>query len=345
LRISGDPAPVADQLALNGIVQRAEFSVSENGILVYSRSGKIGNSQLIWVDRSGKQLGSLGASAPFGGPSLSPDGKKLAVSINDEGNMASSDLWIIDVVRGTKTRLTFNRSNTSTYNIRPLWSPDGGQIVFISNRSGHFQSYQRAANGLGNDQLLWPTEDQQYASSWSSDGRFILLVRESAQANVVGQFWVLPTFGDRKPFPLLQGASGITLFSYPRISPDGKWMVYESSESGRPEIYVSSFPSGAGKWQVSVNGGLQPIWRRDGKEIFFMSQDVKIMAAGISEERDNLVIGEVKPLFQTHVIGLTELGYDVAPDGKKFLINSLSASANSEPLTLVVNWDAELKKK
>jgi serine/threonine protein kinase len=344
LRVTGDPIPIAEQVEVNGGMLRATFSVSENGVLAYARSAGAGSSQLIWMDRNGKQLGTGGGRGAYFGPSLSPDGHKLAVEAFDVQSSGRSDLWVFDLLRGVRTRLTFNPSDRTVRSRQPRWSPDGSHIVFTSSRSGHNHIYEKSANGVGNDELLLQAEGDQFATSWSADGRFIAYVSLSPQAGGMGQIRILPTFGDHKPFPFLQGEPGVTVYSFPSFSPDGKWVAYQSNESGQGEVYISRFPSGAGKWQVSTNGGNEPVWRRDGKELYYLGIDDKLIAAEITEQKDSLVVGAVRPLFQAHPVLSANLAYDVSPDGKRFLINSLINESASEPITLVVNWDAELRK-
>jgi hypothetical protein len=156
---------------------------------------------------------------------------------------------------------------------------------------------------------------------------------------------VLSRLSGDKPIPFLQGISGLSRFTFARISPNGKWIAYSSWESGRGETYISSFPSGAGTWQVSTNGGNDPHWRRDAKELFYISRDDTLMSVEISEQNGSPVVGKSQPLFRTRRVTSPDWVYDVSPDGSRFLINRLLLPSGPEPITMVVNWDAELKKK
>jgi len=338
-RVFGEPAIVADQISINGAVDFASFSASGNGVLTYKRGIGEGVSQLVWTDRSGKILEKIGEPGVYFGPSLSPDGRKLAVEIDGHAN---SDIWVYDLARNTRTRLTFSQANT--HNRLPVWSPDGSQIVFSSDRDGHSsQIYEKAVNGTDTERPVSPGEGDRYPASWSPDRRYVAGVQQNPQHGT--QFLILPVEGTQRPMDFLPAAIGITRFTFPRISPNGKWIAYCSYESGQQELYISSFPSGSGKWQVSINGARFPVWRRDGKELFYATPDNTIMAVEFSDDNGGPVIGEARSLFRVRVALSPHWYYDVSPDGKRFLINSLQQPASPEPLTLLVNWDAELKKK
>jgi serine/threonine protein kinase/Tol biopolymer transport system component len=341
-RVSGEPVTVADQVSANGNVDFSTFSMSANGVLVYKRGVGEGVSELIWVDRSGKILEKMGEAGAYFGPSLSPDGRKLAVEIDDPHVHANSDIWIYDLARHSKSRLTFSQANK--HNRLPVWSPDGSQIVFSSDRDGNSQQiYEKAVNGTDTEHAVSPGDGDRYPSSWSPDGRYVAGVQQNLQRGT--EFLVLPVLGTQKPIDFLPAAVGISRFSFPRISPDGKWISYSSFESGRAELYISSFPSGSGKWQVSTNGSRDSVWRKDGKEIFYETLDNTLMAVAISEEEGSPVIGKAQSLFQIRVASSPHWVYDVSPDGNRFLINSLHQPSAPEPLTLMLNWDLELKNK
>ncbi len=261
LELTGEPIPIAEQV--DRITARfALFSVSETGVLVY-RSGSSETTQLIWFDRGGKPLGTAGPPANYGAPWLSPDEKRVAFS-RPEPQSGNPDIWLIELARGTLTRFTF----VPSVNISPIWSPDGSRIVFSANRDGPMNLYQRAASGAGNDEALLKSDDSKAPNDWSADGRFILYQNLDPKTN--WDLWVLPLSGEQKPFPFLE-----TDFDerQGRFSPDGKWIAYTSNASGEWQVYVQSFPASGGKWQVSTNGGAQPQWRRDGKELFYLSPD------------------------------------------------------------------------
>ena len=201
--------------------------------------------------------------------------------------------------------------------------------------------YQKPSNGAGSEEILLKDGVGTTAHDWSSDGRFI------TYRPVGGSYiWVLPLAGDRKPFPFLQ-TQFLSVES--QISPDGKWLAYLSSESGRYELYVQSFPKPGAKWQISTNGAVQPRWRRDGKELFYIAPDQKLMAAPIKSD-GTLEVGAAQALFETHVVGGASTGprvlqqYDVAPDGQRFLMNVGREGPAASPITVVLNWTAGLKK-
>ena len=341
LSVHGDAVPIADGVLENTPYSRAVVSVSDNGVLAYGALGNMGEpSRLRWLDRTGKQVGTVGDPATYTAPRLSPDGKKLAVTIGDPAR-ATTDIWVYDLERGGKTRLTFDPS----LNSQPVWSPDGSQIVFFSNRRNSFPAlYRKNSNGAGSDELLLDSATQDRPDDWSPDGRFIIY-----EPNVsVNSLWVLPLFGERKPYVFLSGESGV----YPteaRFSPDGKWLAYVEYGSGKREVYITPFPSNAGKWQVSLAGGRYPRWRRDSKELFFVAKnDSILMAADVDLSGATPRTGTPKELFGVHLVysSMTpEWGaYEVAPDGKRFLVDSMDEIPAAEPINLIVNWDVQLKK-
>jgi eukaryotic-like serine/threonine-protein kinase len=226
----------------------------------------------------------------------------------------------------------------------PVWSPDGKDIAFASNRSGDLGLYETAADGTGATKALLVTPGVGATPySWSPDGRYIAYMRTGLAPGTNWSVWILPLFGDRKPFPLVRGDFNA---SKPQFSPDGRWLAYVSDESGQREVYVTSFPSGAGKWRVSASGGDEPRWRGDGRELFYLSVDNTLTAAEVKPAATSLQIGALQPLFQTHAPtkAADEPLYDVAPDGQRFLVTSSQQQA-TVPFTLVVNWPALLEKK
>ncbi len=336
LRVIGDAEPLAEHVEVNSNVWRGIFTVSKKGILIYEVGAGTGSSRLLWYDRSGKQGAETGTLGNYAAPSLSPDGRKLAITMYESG---SSNIWVYDLARGIQTRLTFSSSMDET----PSWSPDGKTIIFMSNRSGPFHLYRKAADGTGSTSPLVVDNATEDAPSWSSDGRYLIFHRHAAQAGAHGEIWSLPLFGDRKAFPVVQNQQ----FSVgmPALSPDGKWLAYMSPESGRPEIYIVPFLRGSGRWEVSSGGGAWPRWRRDGKELFYISLDNKLVSTEIVEQPTSLVIGKVQPLFEVSPIPSPGWQYDVSADGRKFVVVTQDAHQSAAPLTLVVNWPALLKKQ
>lgn len=241
----------------------ASFSASPNGVLVWRRSGQSARSSLQWFDRSGKRLGVGGEAADYSNPSLSPDDSKLAIGIRDP-QIKTRDIWIFDLLRGTRTRLTFDPAD----DLDSIWPPDGTRIAFTSDRAGQRDIYQKPADGSGSEELLLEEKDgQENVEDWSPYGKYLIY---NYQRPTGVHLYVLPLAGDRKPVPFLN-----TQFRthQGQFSPNGRWVAYCSAESGRMEVYVQGFTPDSsqarGKWQVSTAGGELPRWRRDGKELFY----------------------------------------------------------------------------
>ncbi len=334
-QVRGDAVPIAEQVQFDGTVVRGTFSASENGVLAYQSGGTLGGgSQFLWFTREGKQIGSVGEPAVQFSVRLSPDGQRLATEILDPKG-ANADIWIYELKRGLRTRLTFDPAVDRI----PIWAPDGSRVVFASGRKGSFDLYGKAASGAGSDELLLESNLIKSPTDWSRDGRFITYT-SAGDPKTKADIWVLPLFADRKPFVFLQ-----TEFneSGGQFSPDGRWMAYTSDESGRDEVYVAPFPGPGGKWQVSTAGGTRSKWRRDGKELFYLAADNKLMAAEVKTKGTSFEVGNVRPLFETHAPPVGPV-YDVSTDGRRFLVNTVASQQASSPITLVTNWTADLKK-
>jgi Tol biopolymer transport system component len=338
LQTTGEPILVAEQIHHFPQHYKAVFSVSENGLLLYQSRSATGVSQLGWFDRRGNQVGSMGAPANQANPRISPDGKRVAVDVADPetGNL---DIWVHASSGGIPARLT----SDPALDALPIWSPDGGRIVFMSLRGGHADLYQKSSSGAGNEEAILQSERAKYATDWSSDGRFILHRALDPTTNV--ELWVLPVGGDAKATPFIKAPFGV---SQGQFSPDGRWVAYASNESGRWEIYVAPFPGPGGNWKVSSAGGSEPRWRRDGNEIFYLAPDAKLMALDV-KEGPTFEADVPRPLFQTrrreHISSSDLFSYDVSPDGQRFLVNTDVGEATSPPLTVVLNWTAGLKKR
>jgi Tol biopolymer transport system component/predicted Ser/Thr protein kinase len=335
LELSGEPVAVAEGVAYNSFNGRDTFSVSENGVLVY-RTGRLGGlptSELVWFDRGGKRIGSVEGPGMYLRPALSPDGKRIAVERIDP-QTGAHDIWLVDPALSTFLRLTFGSSNQT----HPVWSPDGSRIVFASDREGATNLYQKTSSGAGGEELLLRSETAKYVLDWSPDGRFIAY--ESQDPKTGTDLWMLPLFGDRKPFPLLQ-----TEFNegQGQFSPDGRWMAYVSDESGKREVYVQTFPASGGKWQISDAGGAYPRWRRDGKELFYVTAGQKLMAVTVQTD-STFQAGRPHALFEPRFFQPV-IPYAVSADGQRFLVNTPLEEDNSSPVTVVLNWTAELKKR
>ena len=332
LELAGEPFPIAEQIQLSQTVPpNGFFSASEHGVLAYQTGTGAAGSQLVWFDRSGKELGVLGEPAAYSDIELSPDGKQASVSVPEQSGRAR-DVWLYDVARGLKTRLTFDAADE----LALIWSPDGSRAVFNSRRNGQLDLYQKAADGSGTEDVLLEDNRQKTPVSWSADGRFILY--RSGGGPTGNDLFVLPLSGDRKPIPFVNTQFGEVTGAF---SPDGRWVAYVSNESGRNEVYVAPFPGPGGKRQVSTGGGTQPRWRRDGMEMFYFTPDNTLMAAAVDGRGASFEAGEVKPLFETRRTGARSQ-YAVSTDGQRFLINTASEQAASAPIAVVVNWTAGL---
>ena len=349
-QLKGDPHPVAERVVENEI-GHAFYDASENGLLIYQQGvGRAGGRRLRWFDRAGKELDFIGEMGAYCDLRLSPDGRKLAFNAGDP----NSEIWVDDLARGVGMRLTFD---PDTDHGVPVWSPDGSRILFGAlTGKARKGIYQKPSNGAGAEQLLLasePSDTQVCPTSWSSDGRFILYSRGDLYSLTQDDIWVLPLAGDHKPRPFVQAPAA----AYDgQFSPDARWVAYTSKESGREEVYVVPFDaakvlntgagpanvSTGGRWQISASGGHSPRWRRDGKEIFYLSPDNQMMAVGVEERGNSIEVQRVQPLFRTTVAAFFS-PYDVTPDGKKFVINT--ANVQNNPLTLVVNWTARLPNK
>ena len=333
LELKGDAFPVADPVQEDESTIRSLISASQNGVLTYIEGSGNTSRELLSVDRSGKSLRGMPGPDAYLGPRYSPDGKKVLFTLRAAGY----DLWSYDIVRQVKTRLTF-APDSSQANIRAIWSPDGKRIAYASIRRGKYGLYEKAIDGSGKEEALGePTELAVYPTDWSPDGKFLVYQRSGLGITDIG---IVPLSGERKPYLFAKAPYTMAAAAF---SPDGKWLAYASLESGEQKIYVVPFPGPGGKWQVSPGGGTSPRWRRDGKEIFYLSSDNKIMAASVKADGTNFEIGAVTPLFETRPNRMYG-GYDVSPDGQRFVI-AYETGQPDTAITLVVNWDAEVKKK
>jgi Tol biopolymer transport system component len=334
LKVTGDPATIAEHIAEVGDNHEFDFSVSDDGVLAYQSGSP--TSQLTWFDRTGKKLNSLGEPTNYWTVALSPDERRAAVSLLDaDGRIA--DVWLLDLTRGSISRLTFDPSSEGN----PVWSPDGNNIVYGSTRrgDGHVQLYEKAASGAGDDQLLLQSASDKYATSWSRDGQFILFDNWPVRAKA--GIWLLPLNGERQPKPLLQTAAFDQTGG--QFSPDARFVAYMSNESGRTEVYVRPFPLSDDKWQISSGGGQFPLWRADGKELFFVTDEGRLMSAEIraSEKFESSV---PEQLFRTNIKNPhAGLCYAAAVDGQRFLVNTFVEGDNPAPMIVVLNWTADLK--
>jgi tricorn protease-like protein len=313
LEFKGDAIPIAEgvQFSLNG---RAAVAVSENGVLAYRIVPAVGQIRLVWADRKGAEQPLAAPAHAYRNPRISPDGQHVPVTIDELG----SQEWVLDIGRGTLTRLTFEGS----YNGGAAWTPDGKRITFGSDRAGARNLFWQLADGSGGVERLMTNEHTQVASSWSSDGQTVAF--EQTGPGTGFDIWVF-RLGDPKAEPFLQ-----TRFNEisPRFSPDGRWLAYASDESGRYEIYVQPYPGPGGKWQVSTEGGTEPVWARNG-ELFYRNGD-KMMVVETTT-RTSFSAGNPKLLFEGRYATYQSVpDYDVTPDGQRFLFLRAGEEARSK---------------
>jgi Tol biopolymer transport system component len=335
LQLAGEPFPIAERVAYNIGIGRGSFSVSENGTLAFRSGGGGQINQPIWFDRAGKQIGSLGAAGLYFTAGLSPDETRATVDRIDP-QTGTADIWLFDLSSGIPSRFTTDPAGDSN----SIWSPDGSRIVFHSSREGVRHLYQKTASGGGNEEVLLRTNEEKIPDDWSSNGQFI--VYESLNPKTKKDLWILPMSGNAQSFPFLQ-----TQFNelQAQFSPDGKWIAYTSDESGAPEVYVQTFPASGSRWRVSSGGGCQPKWRRDGKELFYIAADMNLLTVDV-KLGGTFTASVPKPLYRTRIFSLTDFRnhYAVSGDGQRFLIVSTIEETSVTPISIVVNWTAELKR-
>lgn len=344
LELEGEPIPVAEPVGAG--FGQVGYAVSESGVLAYG-AGAARDRQLAWFDREGKKSSVVGTPGRYNDVSLSPDEKRVAVTLYDE-RTDNGDVWLIETSRSAATRLTFHAS----LDYCPVWSPSGNRIVFASLRDGPVNLYEKASQSGGEDTLLLGGPTAKYPHSWSPDGRF--LVYSAADENSSSRnLWALAPSGDRKAVRLTAGPFEK---SQAQISPDGRWMAYISNETGNWEVYIQPFsPEGArpgknappgGRWQISTGGGVQPRWARNGKELFYFAPDRKLMAVEVKTVPE-FEASRPKPLFEANSfapVATVVYRYAVSADGQRFLINSPVDEANISPITVIVNWTAALRR-
>jgi serine/threonine protein kinase len=339
-QLTGEPVVVAEHVAINANTGAPIFSASQTGNLVYQSSDATGSWDLLWYTRDGKQTGSVTQQDRYYYPALSPDGSRLAASLFN-GVQGTSDIWIFDLKRATRTRLTFNPGTQ----IRAVWSADGKTLFYAANRTGKYQIYSRAADGSGSEQIVVESKDaDSLPESVSSDGRYLIFYAAFTAANddpAGSAIRALSLSGGGAPFTVLQNTFRNV---GPAISPNGKWILYQSDESSRYEIYITPFPGGGAKWQVSTNGGVDAQWRGDSKELYFLDPSDNLMAVDVETSGGAPRLGTPHALFQALGVQRQVGSYVASSDGKKFLINSGNAKEGTEPLTLVLNWPALVKR-
>jgi eukaryotic-like serine/threonine-protein kinase len=323
LEVKGTPVPVVqDVMQEPQAPAPAQYSVSATGSLVYvPGTVQASQSKLVWVSRNGAEQPLPAPARDYQSPRISPDGRRVALT-------SGGQIWLYDLARDTLTRLTFE----GDLNGGPIWTPDGKRIAFSSDRGGALNLFWQMADGSGGLERLTTSEHIQAPSSWSPNGPLLSFIEFDPRPSI----WVLP-LSDRKEQPFFQTAANLGM---PQFSPDGRWMAYVSNESGRNEIYVQPYPGPGGKWQISTDGGNEPVWNRNGRE--------KMMAVGITTA-PSFSAGNPKPLFEGQHVSSTTVPlpeYDVSPDGQRFLMLKPVTPEQAAPtqINVVLNWPEELKR-
>jgi Tol biopolymer transport system component len=333
--VSGDPVRIAQNVTMDAAMNRAAFAASNSQSIIYRTGSGGGQRQFVWFDRRGQETEHVGEPDDAGvlGPALSTDGQHVAMYRTVDGN---SDIWLMEVERGVRERFTMDDAGE----VNPVWSPDRRRIAFSSNRDGAYDLYVKSISGPETERLL-KTEDPKSASSWSPDGRYLLY--RSASPDSSYDIWALPFDPDGKPgqpFPVVKTRSEEREAEF---SPNGKWIAYQSTASGRSEVYIQPFPVDADAiiLPVSTNGGAQPRWGSN-NELFYIALDGHLMLVPIRYSADGREIrpDEPIPLFPTRVGGAVHSNdrqqYVVSLDGKSFLMNTLTETTS--PITVILNW-------
>jgi Tol biopolymer transport system component len=320
--------PVADPVRFIPAAMRGIFDASDNGMLVYQSGLSIPGAQLVWRDLNGKELGRLGDIVQQDSPALSPDGRFVAADVYDLAG-GTGDIWIYDVGRNVRTRFTFDPAADEN----AVWSPDGSRIAFASGRDNRAQIFVKAVGGASNEEPLVETKALAFPTDWTSDGRHVVyFVNDSTNT---GNVWVAPLDGG-EPFEVV----GTKYGEYGAVvSGDGNWIAYISDESGRFEVYVTSFPKPSRKWQVSSGGGFQPTWNPKGRGIYYFGADNTFYFVETEHDADMFAIGKTEKKFESNA----EISYDVAPDGVRLLILEDADEGSISPLTLVTGWTQDLE--
>jgi serine/threonine protein kinase len=339
LKLSGEMFPIAEQVGTVANTGNAAFTASANGELAYRFGNLYENRQFVWMDRTGKQVGAATKSASIAGGALSPDEKEIVLALSPDP--VTVDLWLQDVSRGVLSRFTFGPDRSAV----PVWSPDSRRIAYTAFTGTVFSIYQKQVNGAGAAEQLKSGGVNVFPSDWSPDEKFIVYSEFAEKTN--NDIWLLPLSGDHKPVLYLQ-----TQFNEEdgHFSPDGRWMAYMSDESGRFEIYVQPFPATGPKWQISSVGGRFPRWSHDGRELFYIAADQKLMAAPVKPGGGSTLsfeAGAPQPLFEIPSIPISfRFSYQPTMDGRRFLVDvpAGGGAGITPPITMILNWAAGGKK-
>jgi eukaryotic-like serine/threonine-protein kinase len=341
--VSGDPLPVADNIENDAGTFHTIFTAADDGTLLYEPgTNTLGNVDLLWMDRDGKILGRAAESGAYKGGRLSPDGKRLAIPVGDP----AASIWVLDLEHGTRTRVTFEDGNPRM----PSWSANGERVVYSAPLGATIGSgatlHAKAISGAGREEMILQAKEADgspvslFWPQWSNDGRYLLYLRQSGPTGAA--IWATPTAPDAKPFVVVKPESPAGRVMYLRLSNDNHWLAYSASDGIREEVYVTSFPEGNGRWQISSEGGTFPVWRADSKEIYYIGFDGQLHAVEVRWQGGNFEVGKGRPLFALRNTFPTGQPFDVTPDGKRFLVLT-DPEGSTSPLMLVLNWTVGLK--
>jgi len=326
--VIGDPFAIAENIRYSGNFWQGSFSVSRDGRVVFASGNRpSGGYNLKWYDRNGKEIGEVGKPGLFGALHLSPDGKKLAV-VELDALGGNADIWIHDLIRGVKTRLTFD----PLADFLPVWTPDGKQIIFTSMRDRHGSFYRKNAEGIGAVEPLYQSDIFKRPYSIPRDGNTLYFSQKKPDG--ADDLYSLPLAGKPEPSAVLKDNFDK---DQPAISPDGKWLAYVSNESGSGIIYIIPIPQTGGRWQVTAEAAFHPLWSRDGKELFYLNNENSLMVSQIADEGGILRISNPQQLFTTSFRQL-QSAFDVTPDGKRFIAVTEEGVQESSPMTVILNW-------
>ena len=326
--LSGEPRILARGVMNDVTTWHMDASAAENGLMVYGSGGNA-DLQLVWIDRTGKKVGTIADKfTNLMGARVSPQGDRVALQID----VGINDVWVLDVARAVKTRLTFGPVQNTT----PVWSPDGKWIAYASVRNGHSNLYRKRSDGSGAEEVLLSNDQADTVEDWSRDGKYLLF--SHGGMGLDSQLWAVPLEGDRKPWMVVPHAA--VLYGA-RLSPDGHWLAYESNESGTVQLYIVPFRGGQGKWQVTSNGSSGPAWTGDGKELFYMDPGFNLFVVSVKEVDGAPQLGTPQQIPIT--TSAPQVFYDIAPDGKKILIDNVAQQV-SPSVTVVTNFTAGLKR-
>jgi Tol biopolymer transport system component len=331
LELAGEPIPLAERLLIGGAPSTSGiYAVSQSGVLVY-QAGLVAKSELVWLDRTGRELGTFAEPRAFSYVQLSPDQRHVAVSVQDDATR-TRDLWLYDTTRGARTRLTSEPSD----DFSAVWSPSGDRLAFAGRRAADrgLIVYETGASGSGERRLL-DRNGVEIPTSWSPDGRFLLFQTPSPGADIMVAS--LGADAQVSPFANTRFTEGSAQFS-----PDGRWVVYSSNETGRTEVYVAPFQRPGPRVPISTDGGGSPRWNHDGRGLFYIRADNTLIAVDVSTGESAVAVGATRVLFQAEFHG-TAFPYAVAADGR-FVVNRSVDDATPPPITLVVNWPAAVRR-